>query len=110
MTLIQMLWLADIMNGVSGLIIFISIFIFICVFGSLGECEESDRTSLLFKGFGLGFFFLMVGIIIPSKTAMYEIIAVKYSQELAQSPKVKDISEKVLKVLDKELDKLDKDK
>lgn len=69
-----------------------------------GDRDVADRA--LKVGAPLVSFLIVASVLIPSKQTVYMMAAAKVSQDIIESPDAKLIGDKLLKIINKELDEL----
>lgn len=110
MNLVLLVWLADVSNGLSGVMLFLGI---ILGMGSvpfaaflLTEMRAKVWPALIMGMFGL--FMALGGVLLPSKQGVYQIMAaygaVETVQYLQQSDDAKRIAGKSIQAIEKMLD------
>ena len=110
MTLVWLIYLADVLpdiaNGLKGAGgIGVCIFLFVTFFHTM-EGSIKKHVKWLIPTI-LGFVFIMfLGTLIPSAKTMYTMAAVKYGQEVLETPEAKELGQKVYKILNEKLDGL----
>jgi hypothetical protein len=111
MSAMWIIYLADVVGGLSTLIIFCGIFLLMAIFPLFMFMVEimdkdAERTTkkimLLFAAVGI--FSVFVGVLIPSKQTIYMMAAAKVGQDIVASPETKEIGGKVLQLINQKLD------
>lgn len=110
MSLVLLVWLADVSNGLSGIMIFLGM---VLGMGSvpfaaflLTEMRAKIWPAVIMGMFGL--FMTLGGVLLPSKQGVYQIMAaygaVETVQYLQQSDDAKRIAGKSIQAIEKMLD------
>ena len=110
MSLVLLVWLADVSNGLSGIMIFLGM---VLGMGSvpfaaflLTEMRAKIWSAVIMGMFGL--FMTLGGVLLPSKQGVYQIMAaygaVETVQYLQQSDDAKRIAGKSIQAIEKMLD------
>ena len=114
MDIILALYLADVFQGLTTLCLFLSIALFVVdfflVFGMFDSAEDAntDRYMKFKKGLVcsiiVSLVMLFTVVFIPSKTTMLAYTGINISKELKTEIQSSETYQKVIKILNKELD------
>lgn len=109
MNAMWIVYLADVVGGISILFATTGLLIFFGTFIAVVDLAEQKKTGIgkvLTLGGLAAFFFLTVSALIPSKQTVYLMAAAKVSQDIVESQDAKLIGDKMLTVINQELDAL----
>lgn len=110
MSLVLLVWLADVSNGLSGVLLFVGLMLGMLSLPFAGFLLTEMRTKVwpaVLTGI-LGLFICLFGVLLPSKQGFYQIAAaygaVETVQYLQQSDDAKRIAGKSIQAIEKILD------
>lgn len=113
MSLITIIYLADVVNGLQTILGMLGIMLGIVSIGFFGYIHDINRFTdsktthkLPIIGLICSVLMLFLTSFIPSKETIYMMTAVHYGQELAKTPQVNELSSKVYTILNSKLDEM----
>jgi len=106
MDLITVIYLADVVGGVTKLLLYITTLSFLasCAFG-IGVLYDTGIKIKTY--FAILVFSIIIGIItvaIPSKQAIYMMAGAKVVQDISKDPRTQQTMDKIYKIIDNKLD------
>lgn len=110
MTIITLIYLADIVKGLSIVCALAGIFLLVCLLIRIIAYIDLNRGSLkniVITG-GAALLSLFLAVLIPSKDAIYLMASVTLGKEVVEQPQVKELGSKVLTILNQKLDEMAK--
>jgi len=104
----------SVLSAINGLLLFVCFCVAVVIFARIISYDHNrhaykkdtwEITSKVIQKYVIIFLVLSsITALIPSQKTMYVMVGAYAAQKVAQSPETRTISEKVLKVIEKELD------
>jgi len=107
MELAFLVWGISLLSGITVVLTILSIIFAVFAIGWLGtgaDYGNEIRWKLVIGLFSTSVFMTMVNIAVPSEKTAYMMVAAYAAQQIAEDPKVQQLSGKVLTIIENKLD------
>lgn len=105
MELSTLIYLADIVGGLSAFLVVVGIFTGLigCIVASEVAIQKQAFAAAI-GGIFLGLLLILGAVLIPSKQAIYMIFGAEVAQKVAATPEAQEIAGKLLRLANQKLD------